>query len=156
MFASNIPESIKSKIEINNEGCWNWKKGTVCGYPAIYPGKGEPWEYGHRWMYLKIHGKTLTKNDIVCHSCDNRKCLNPDHLKLGSRATNNRHRVIAKRGPWDKVTPEHAEKAREMYESGLYSQKAIGAMIGCTQQNVSAIIRGITWDPKYTEEWMLS
>lgn len=154
MCASNIPEKVKGKIEIDDKGCWNWKNGVVCGYPVINHGKGEPWSYGHRWMYEQIHNVTLTSKDIICHSCDNRRCLNPDHLQLGTRQINNRHRAIMKLGHWDKVTPEQAEKARDMYASGLYRQQDIADAIGCTQQNVSAIVRGKTWDPKHTKDWM--
>lgn len=42
----------------------------------------------HRLLYELVTGKTLTPNIKVCHSCDNSKCLQFDHLWAGTQQQN--------------------------------------------------------------------
>lgn len=47
----------------------------------------------HRLMFAVYNDKILTEADIIMHVCDNKKCINPKHLKLGTINDNNQDRA---------------------------------------------------------------
>lgn len=59
----------------------------------------------HRLVYANKMGTDLDgiAGVVVRHTCDNPRCINPDHLIGGTKADNNRDRVV--RGRSAKVVP---------------------------------------------------
>ena len=88
---------INCKITKNN--CWEVisHKPNKRGYIQLTRRiKGKVRGYSlHRLMYMKIIKKNLRKL-CVCHICDNRKCINPQHLFLGTRTDN--HKDMIRKG----------------------------------------------------------
>lgn len=78
--------------------CWLWTSATTSnGYGIfyIYPEKyGSPVR-AHRYSY-EIHFGPIKKGKLICHKCDVRNCVKPDHLYEGTYFDNNRDTV--KRG----------------------------------------------------------
>lgn len=85
-----IIEKFKTKYEINVEnGCWEWKGKLVQGYGGMYccwEGKGKSYP-AHRLSYM-INVGDIPDGLQILHKCNNKKCVNPDHIYAGTHTDN--------------------------------------------------------------------
>jgi hypothetical protein len=77
--------------------CWPWKGGTSVGYGIVYVPGGKP-RRAHQISWELHDLGEIPEGYVIRHECDNRLCVNPDHLILGTRGDNNRD--THSRGRW--------------------------------------------------------
>lgn len=100
-------------------------------------------DYGHRHIYRLVKGQIPDGLD-VCHRCDNRKCINPDHLFLGTRADNMADAVNKGRQaqgsmlPHTKLTSFISSEIVALAKQG-YQYKEIAARFGICRQHAGQI-----------------
>ncbi len=67
----------------------------------------------HRCSFIEFKGK-IPEGLLVCHSCDNRACINPDHLWVGSQKENAIDSVKKGRASLGKNLKEYAKKGTDI------------------------------------------
>src|SRR5262245_26673336 len=100
-----------------NSGCWLWSGARFTdGYGAFrFRGRQQK---AHRVSFT-LHRGEIPEDMQVCHTCDLKCCVNPEHLFLGSHADNmaDRNRKgrqsAGTRQPRAKLTPTLVEAIRD-------------------------------------------
>jgi hypothetical protein len=105
--------SVEQRFLFNVEktnGCWNWTASVDSDGYGRFSGtlRGQLYKKAHRFSYAFYHGDIGDK--LVCHTCDNPRCVNPAHLFLGSNAENMADRFS--KGRFRIPTGEHSHLAK--------------------------------------------
>lgn len=137
------------KFKVNNKtGCWEWNAGErSSGYGGFQVGKKFQKASRVSW---EIHNGPIPVGDgahgiCVCHICDNRLCVNPDHLFLGTHQDNMRDKVLKDRHGTAKLTINQVRIVKRLLGFKTLSQAEISRLMGVNYRSIHDIHKGNTW-----------
>lgn len=134
-----IPGHTRRKLDqfsVDPEtGCWNWLLAIgKSGYGVVSVKNRQ--QLAHRWMYERHRGPIPDGHDIH-HECENKECVNPDHLTPLSKTEHNRL------APHVKLDPDTVREIRKL--DGKMFHRDIAAKFGISQTLVTVVIGRKAW-----------
>lgn len=142
----NLGEFLVENVAFEpNTGCWLW---TDCdngvGYGQLYiNGKAHT---AHRASYEYHHGP-IPDGMFVCHKCDVRACINPDHLFVGNKHHNMQDAASKGRINTQILTADDVREIRAHLASNNKrgEQSKLAKKYGVTRYTISAIYKNKIW-----------
>jgi hypothetical protein len=150
-------ERFYSKVEFSTVNFWNdipcleWKHSLdSSGYGHLSLNSLD--FQAHRLSWIMTNGE-IRDGLHVLHHCDNRKCVNPEHLFLGTHLENMIDRDLKNRGknlkgeeqPNSILTDEAVKEIIRLYNTGLFLQREIAEKYGVSTRTISSVTNGERW-----------
>ncbi len=146
MHAQDVQRRFWAKVDTSGE-CWEWTACLVGGYGAF--GVDGMSARSHRVSWEIAHGP-IPHGLLVCHKCDNPKCVRPEHLFLGTTADNVADKWRKGRGPCGeksgtaKLSEADVLSIHSRFKAGE-TRAEIAAGYGLDVTTIAKIITGRNW-----------
>lgn len=166
-LSDNDIDRFWQKVAVSaQDACWDWSASCFRDGYGQFKASGKNLK-AHRVAFYLHHGIDPLQN-LVCHSCDNRRCCNPAHMFLGTPRDNahdaiRKNRFVAASGDQhgSRTKPESRARGeriassvltatevrliRDLYAGGEMTQSEIAARFRVTREAISRIITGRNW-----------
>jgi hypothetical protein len=146
----NPRDLFMSHVEKTNN-CWKWKALiNYLGYGKFRLYGDKNMGSAHRISW-RLHKGPIPERRFVLHTCDNRACVNPDHLFLGTQDDNMKD--ASKKGRLQKgvqkynakLTDEKVRTIRNLFHIKKWSAGKIARIFGLNEANAWRIANRQAW-----------
>lgn len=145
-----VIDRFLNKIE-KTDTCWNWIAAKYGSGYGVFDKTG-----AHRFSYSYFISK-IPKGMVIMHKCDNKLCVNPGHLSIGTQKDNlhdmyrkgrNRKKETYKSGGQHfnaKLTNDEADEMRILYSTGNFSWLDLAKIYNISKRCAGSIVRNETY-----------
>lgn len=147
----SLRERFEDKVFYSIDGCWYWTaQMDTNGYGVLGHG-GSSCKKAHRVSY-ELHKGPIPKGMLVCHSCDNPLCVNPDHLWLGTPSDNMRDMAakgrsrnsVGSNNPRATLTEDTVREIKAHLKLGIGATE-LSRRLNISASKIAAIKSGYSW-----------
>lgn len=158
-----LEEKFWEKVNIKSiDDCWEWQGRLYSnGYGGLTEydenNKRVKGHLAHRLSY-QFHNGEISKDNVICHKCDNRKCVNPNHLFEGTQKENIDDMFRKGRQPNSeelsckgstngsaKLTEKEVIAIRNKYKPRIYTCKMLASEYGVSDILIQKIVARKLW-----------
>lgn len=141
-FESKSVQFFWSRVDKDAKGeCWYWTGAkTGRGYGSY---RREGFRVAHRFSYT-LHNGEIADGLCICHTCDQRACVNPAHLYAGTHRQNMRDMSKRNRHGHARLTDGDVERMLEALREGE-SLRTLATAFDVSTSCVAHIRAGRTW-----------
>jgi hypothetical protein len=141
------------KVDRSDSGCWNWKGYGTKGY-GMFRVSPDCKKLSHRISFELHNQRVIVPRMFIMHSCDNRKCVNPNHLSEGTNQDNMDDKVAKNRqsklkgidNPCSKLTELQVLEIRAKYASeDRKTHVQLSEEYGVSKSLISFIVNRKAW-----------
>ncbi len=145
-FVSIDPiQRFHQKYKVNDEtGCWEWQDQLLHnGYGRLQINSKSV--KAHRFAYETFIGPI--RNDlVVCHNCNNRQCVNPEHLRQDTIQSNSLDMVKINSHPNQILSEDEVIQIKKSLQNSYRGQIGdLAHFYKVSQRTISSIKTGSTW-----------
>ena len=160
-YCKTVEEVLQRYTLDKHTGCWLWTGATTSGkwnYGTLK--RQGRWWPAHRFFYIHLVA-SIPDGKFVCHHCDTPRCVNPEHLYVGTQKDNMRDavernaRMLGTGRVNAKLTPEIVCEIRSLWAQGAttrkvktrkpFSARSIAEHFGVSTSTVVNVIHKYTW-----------
>lgn len=138
--------------KVNKAGpdeCWSWNGATSgSGYGHL---KMRGRQTGAHRVCWTLHFGRIPVGAQILHICDNKTCVNPAHLEIGTARKNaidavrRLGRARGSRNCNNKLSQDEVREIRRLYASGEFSQYQLADRFNVARHTIYTIVKGKTW-----------
>ena len=158
-MSKSIDVRFWEKVDKSGE-CWIWMGGVAGSGYGVFRGADGRMTSAHRIAYWLERGE-IPEGNVVCHTCDVKLCVRPDHLWCGTQKQNMDDMIAKGRAAKGEQLNHHSQKGslnyaakldefvvveiKRLLEEGI-SQAEVARKTGVTRANV--------WNIKHKKSWV--